>query len=267
MDKSKRHTIDTKVPNMGRIYNYLLGRGFNFEADRIVGDQLKKTVPGLSNKGLRLIRSGLQNVAHSLSIERGFDTIIDFASGLPTVEHIHSTVAPSTTVIYSDIDFLTVEYGLDILRDTSNAHYFQSDCTKPEELLNHPEVQEILGNNRRIAFVFWGISIFMTDEEIAHAAGILYEWSNNESCLVFHINILNENDPALAQGMDLYNKIGDNMHLRSLELFQELVKPWHADELGYRLLEELQDVKVNWTEDDRKAMGPTGGAYCVYLVK
>ncbi|NIN68603.1 MAG: hypothetical protein GTO63_28640, partial [Anaerolineae bacterium] len=65
--------------------------------------------------------------------ERGLETIMDFASGLPTMDHLHTAVAPGTTVIYSDRDPVCVEYGREILGDTPNVHYFQADCRRPEE--------------------------------------------------------------------------------------------------------------------------------------
>jgi len=187
--------IDASVPNAGRIYDYLLGGHHNFEIDRRVGDQIREILPFLP-KMMRLSRWCLQDVARTLTEERGFDTIIDFASGLPTQDHIHTAVAPGTTVIYSDHDLVAVEYGREILGDTPNAHYFEADCRRPEELLARSEVVEILGDNRHVAFIYWGVSMYLTDEDIAHAARTLYDWSGENSCLAFYLGIANPEDPA-----------------------------------------------------------------------
>ena len=96
--------------------------------------------------------------------------IIDFASGLPTQDHIHYKVKKGTTVIYSDYDPIVVEYTRDILKGSQDVYFFQSDARKPEELLNRPEVQKILAGRKKVAFVMWGISIFLEDKDMVHAA-------------------------------------------------------------------------------------------------
>ena len=37
--------IDTNVPSMARVYDYILGGAHNFAADRQVGTQIEKLVP------------------------------------------------------------------------------------------------------------------------------------------------------------------------------------------------------------------------------
>jgi hypothetical protein len=224
--------IDASVPNAGRIYDYLLGGHHNFEIDRRVGDQMKELMPFIS-KLMRLSRWCLQDVARTLSAERGFDTIIDFASGLPTMDHLHTAVAPGTTVIYSDYDPITVEYGQEILQDVPNAHYFEADCRRPEELLGRSEVQEIVGGNRHVALVYWGVNMYLSDEDIAHAARTLYDWSDEQSCLAFFIAVQDPDAPATKKGQEMYRQMGTEIHFRPLEVFKSLIKPWHPDELGY----------------------------------
>lgn len=258
--------IDASAPNAGRIYDYLLGGHHNFEIDRRVGDQIKEIVPFIP-KAARLSRWCLQDVAHALTEERGFDTIIDFASGLPTMDHIHTAVAPGTTVIYSDRDPVCVEYGREILGDMPNVHYFQADCRWPEELLNRSEVQEILGGNRHVAFVYWGISMYITDDDIAHAARVLYDWSDEGSCLAFYLLVTKTEDPAMAEVREIYRQMEEESHFRPLEVFKELVKPWRPDELGYRTMEEWHGIKVKMSEEDLKSWAAGGSGYGVYLIK
>jgi len=258
--------IDASMPNAGRVYDYLLGGSHNFEIDRRVGDQVKELVPFLP-KAMRLSRWCLQDVARTLTEERGYRTIVDFASGLPTMDHIHTAVAPGTTVIYSDHDPVTVEYGREILADTPNAYYFQADCRRPEELLARSEVQEILGDERRVAFVYWGVSMYMSDEDIAHAARVLYDWSDENSCLAFYVAMGNPEDPAEAKVMEIYRRMGEELHFCPLEVFKGLVRPWRPDELGYRSMEEWHGIEVQMTEEDLKSFAAGGSGYGVYLVK
>ena len=258
--------VDASVPNAGRIYDYLLGGHHNFEIDRRAGDQIKELLPFLP-KMMRLSRWCLQDVARTLTEERGFKTVIDFASGLPTMDHIHTAVAPGTTIIYSDHDPVTVEYGREILGDTPNVYYFQADCRRPEELLNRSEVVEILGDDRHVAFVYWGVSMYMSDEDIAHVARVLYDWSDDSSCLAFYVGMSNPDDRAAAKVLEIYRQMGEELHFRPIEVFKELVRPWHADELGYRTMEEWHGIEVVMSEDDLKSFAAGGSGYGVYLVK
>ena len=146
----KKSIIDASVPNAGRIYDYLLGGHHNFEVDRRAGDQLKGLLPFLP-KVMRLQRWCLQDIAHEFTEVRGYDVIIDFASGLPTMDHIHTAVKPGTTVIYSDNDPVVVEYAHEILGNTPDVYFFEADAGRPEEQLNHPEVQGVLGGKRDVA--------------------------------------------------------------------------------------------------------------------
>src|SRR3954465_2141329 len=127
--------IDTSKPSAGRIYDYILGGHHNFEVDRQAADQIMHHVPFIT-KAMRLQRWCLQDLALELTEKRGFDIIIDFASGLPTNDHIHHVVPAGTTVIYSDFDPMVVEYSREILANTSNIYFFQADARRPEELLN-----------------------------------------------------------------------------------------------------------------------------------
>ena len=259
--------MDAGVPNPGRIYDYLLGGHHNFEIDRRMGDHIKELLPFLPTV-MRLSRWCLQDVARVLTEERGFDTIIDFASGLPTMDHIHTAVAPGTTVIYSDHDPVCVEYGWEILGDTPNAYYVEADCRWPEGLLARSEVKEILGDNRHVAFVYWGISMYLTDEDIAYVARTLYDWSDESSCLAFYLNVASVDSPEVAKVMEkVYKEAGQEMHFRSLEVFQDLIKPWRPDEMGYRTMEQWHGIEVAMSKEDLKSFVAGGSGYGVYLVK
>jgi hypothetical protein len=262
----KKAISDASMPNAGRIYDYLLGGHHNFEIDRQVGDQIKELMPFLPTV-MRLSRWCLQDVARTLTVERGFDTIIDFASGLPTMDHIHTAVAPGTTVIYSDHDLVTVEYGQEILGDTPNIYYFEADCRRPEELLARSEVKEILDDSRYAAFVYWGVSMYMADEDIAHVARTLYDSSDESSCLAFYIGVGDPESPALAKEIEMYRQMGEELYFRPLEVFKELIKPWRPDELGYRTMEEWHGIEVAMSEEDLETFVTGGSGYGVYLVK
>ncbi|HTP07537.1 MAG TPA: SAM-dependent methyltransferase, partial [Anaerolineae bacterium] len=177
--------IDTSRPNAGRIYDYLLGGSHNFEVDRQAAEQLRSLLP-FSEKFVRLQRWALQDLAVELTERRGFDVIIDFASGLPTNDHLHYKVPSNTTVIYSDYDPVVVEYAHDILKDTPNVYFLHADARQPEDLLNRSEVTQILKGRRDVALITWGVSTFLTDEDLAHIAQAFYHWAGAHSCWAYN---------------------------------------------------------------------------------
>src|ERR1051326_8056160 len=177
--------VDPTQSNASRITDYLLGGHHNFEADRQAAEKILKLTPWTKQLS-RLQHKCLQGLAVELTHNRGFDIVIDFASGLPTVDPLHTFVRPGTIVIYSDNDPEVVTYAREILSATPNVHYLQADANRPEELLNSNAVHEIIGYRRDVAFIYWAVSAWLTDEAVAHSAAVLYEWSGPKACWGFN---------------------------------------------------------------------------------
>jgi hypothetical protein len=266
---SQDNIVDASKPSASRIYDYYLGGKHNFEVDRQAAEQIAKFVPWIP-KYARLQRWALQDIASELSESRGYDVIIDFASGLPTMDHIHYKVPKGTTVIYSDYDPIVVEYTRDILKDVPDVYFFQGDARHPEQLLNRPEVEKILAGRRKVAFVFWGVTVFLPDEEnISQAVRFLYDWAAPGSCLVFNAQgaDLNPEDPGTSQLMKTYEQMGQPLHFRPLEKYLEIIKPWKLDEQGFISLLQWHGFKESELgKEDVSVFGPMGG-YGAYLIK
>ena len=260
--------VDASKPSAGRMYDYYLGGNHNFEVDRQAADQVLKVLPFVA-KFSRLQRWALQDIATELSEKRGYDVIIDFASGLPTMDHIHYKVKKGTTVIYSDYDPIVVEYTRDILKDTRDVYFFQADARKPEELLKLPEVEKILNGRRKVAFVYWGVSALLPDEDIIHAVHYLYDWAAPGSCLVFNAQGADIPDsPLRAQVKKIYEQMGTPTYNRTLKEYQELVHPWKLDGRGFISLFEWNGFEdSDFAKEDVESFGPMGGGFGAYCVK
>ncbi|HNP86806.1 MAG TPA: SAM-dependent methyltransferase [Kouleothrix sp.] len=262
--------IDMSRPSAGRMYDYMLGGHHNFEVDRRAADEVIKMLPFVP-KGARFQRWCLQDLAIELTEKRGYDIIIDFASGLPTNDHIHHVVPEGTTVIYSDFDPVVVEYAREILADTPNVHFFQADARRPEELLNRPAVKDIIGDRRDVALVYWGLSAFLSDEDIANIARYLYDWADPASTWVFMAQgtDLDTNNPDVKAMMQVYDKIGSPLMFRTLSLIEQLVQPWHPDENNFISMFEWHGVKMHHdlTAEDMETWGAATGGYGAYLRK
>ncbi len=261
---------DTSRPNAGRIYDFLLGGSHNFEVDRLAAEQLLKFFPFLP-KSMRLQRWCLQDLAGELTQKRGFDVIIDFASGLPTNDHIHLAAPAGTTIIYSDWDPVVVEYAQEILKGVSNVYYFNADARHPEELLNRPEVQDILKNRRDVAFITWGVSAFLEDEDIVHMARTLYDWAGKKSVWAFNAmgGIKSEDNatPGIVKLMEYYKRMGSPVHYRQAEKYKEILQPWKLENDFVAFIDWHSLDRTFMSDDDVRNAGPGGGGYGAYLIK
>jgi hypothetical protein len=263
--------IDTSRPSAGRVYDFLLGGHHNFEVDRAAAAQISTLLP-FAPKFVRLQRWCLQDLAVELTEKRGYDLIIDFASGLPTNDHIHHVVPPGTTVIYSDYDPVVVEYAREILADTPNVYFFQGDARRPEELLSRPAVQEILKGRRDVALIHWGVAVFLNDDALMHAARALYDWASPNSCWAFQAQgggMNNGNaDTNMQRVSEIYAAMGTPVYFRTLSHLQQLVAPWRADESGFVSLLDWHSIDHSTlTDEDRNSFGANGGGDGAYLIK
>ncbi len=264
---SKESIIDDSKPNAGRMYDYYLGGNHNFEVDRQAAEQVIKLLP-FAPTGVRLQRWALQDIAVELTERRGYDVIIDFASGLPTNDHIHQMVPEGTTVIYSDHDPVVVEYAYDILGNTPNVYFFEANAAQPEALLNRPEVQSILAGRQKVGFVLWGVSTFLTDEAIAHIARYTYDWAAPGSCLAFNAQGADlPQSPRLDQIFQIYERMGSKLHKRTLKQFRDLLQPWQIDQDFISLLDWHGFDESELAKEDLEVVGPLAGGFGAYLVK
>ncbi len=260
--------IDTSRPNPGRIYDYLLGGSHNFEVDRQAAEQLVKLIPFLP-QGMRMQRWSLQSLAIELTERRGFDIIIDIASGLPTNDHIHHVVPQGTKVVYSDYDPVVVEYSKEIIQGIPNTIFLHTDARNIEDLLSNPQVSDMLQGRRDVGFISWGLSAFLADEDIAHIARVLYDWSAPNSVWAFNAQAANANpnDPAVAKLLAIYKQMGSTFTIRSLDRYLELLHPWKPETDFVPLLEWHGFDQSLMSAEDLAGAGPGGGGYGAYLAK
>ncbi|MGB9871520.1 MAG: SAM-dependent methyltransferase [Anaerolineae bacterium] len=246
--------MDTSIPNAGRVYDYVLGGTHNFEADRQAAEYMISLVPS-TRKWVRMLRMFMQESVLRLS-EEGFGHFLDLASGLPTVEHIHA-LAPHAKVIYVDNDPVVVAYGTQLLEGHPNARYLEADIRDIDALLRSPVISEMFGEERKVAIGFNAVTCFLTEEEIRRIARALYEWAAPGSKLfaTFETKDPHRTTPKMEQFLAMFDQMGSPYHFLTLEQAMEWMKPWEADERGYRPLAEWLGMPDQITEADREGVG------------
>jgi hypothetical protein len=166
--------VDVTVPNVARIYDYLLGGKDNFEADRTAAERLCRLWPHSRNVCLQN-RAFLGRVVQSLAQGRklpggrGIRQFLDIGSGLPTADSVHQIarrVIPQARVVYADYDPVVVLHSKVLLEeDSPDVLAVLADLRDPESLLRDERVRGLLDFREPVAVLMFAILHFLPDSE------------------------------------------------------------------------------------------------------
>jgi S-adenosyl methyltransferase len=158
--------INTGVPNPARIYDYFLGGKDNFPADREVAEQVVAIAP----VALDIVednRAFLRRVVRFLAGEAGIRQFVDLGSGLPTQGNVHEiaqATAPDARVVYVDNDAMVVTHSRALLAGR-NTVAIEADLRDPDQVMEHPEVRQLIDFDQPIALLLLAILHFVPDDE------------------------------------------------------------------------------------------------------
>jgi hypothetical protein len=110
-------SLDTSVPHIARVYDYWLGGKDNFEADRVVAEQVIATLPEI-RLSVRAQRAFLGRAVHYLAAEAGIRQFLDIGTGLPSASNTHEVAqraAPESRVVYVDNDPIVLLHARSLL--------------------------------------------------------------------------------------------------------------------------------------------------------
>lgn len=128
--------VDTGKPSAARLYDYLLGGGHNFAADRTLAERFLQAQPNARTIA-RLNRAFLRR-AVLFMMAGGIRQFLDLGSGIPTVGNVHEIAQkadPDTHVVYVDFEDVAVAHSQLILENDPRATIIQEDMTKPDAVL------------------------------------------------------------------------------------------------------------------------------------
>ncbi len=162
--------INTSVPNVARIYDYILGGKDNFAADRQAAQQLLAVLPDIAGV-VRDNRSFIGRVVRFLTGEAGIRQFLDLGAGLPTQNSVHQmaqAIAPDARVVYVDNDPVACSHGQALLGPRGKVGFVLGDLRRPAEILRHPEVLARLDLSRPVGVLCACALHFVPDEEKPH---------------------------------------------------------------------------------------------------
>lgn len=167
MQEPLKTVVDTSVPSIARVYDYMLGGKDNFASDRLVGDQLfalsaEAKWAALENRHV-LVRA----VRH-LAGEVGIEQFLDLGSGLPTQRNVHQVaqeINPEARVVYVDNDPIVLAHGRALLAENDQTTVVQADMRDCAGILAHPEVESLLDFSRPVGIIMCGVLHHFDDDE------------------------------------------------------------------------------------------------------
>jgi hypothetical protein len=157
-------SIDASVPNVARIYDYWLGGKDNFAADREAAELSAKAVPQLpwlSRENRKFLGRAVRFCARA-----GITQFLDIGSGLPTMENVHEVAgqaAEDPRVVYVDNDPVVISHARALL-STPRTAAAPGDLTRPEEILQAPEVRRLIDFDQPVALLVVATLHFIPDE-------------------------------------------------------------------------------------------------------
>lgn len=160
--------IPLGAPTAARMYDEALGGKDHFAVDREANARLYETI------GEELVRSTamenrrfLGRAVEYLAQECGIRQFLDVGSGLPTVRNTHEIAKeadPSSRVVYVDIDPIVAVHGRALLAD-DNARIVTADMRRPESILQHPVVNQMIDFSEPLAVLFVAVFHFVAPPE------------------------------------------------------------------------------------------------------
>jgi SAM-dependent methyltransferase len=150
-------------PNIARVYDYILGGSHNFAADRSAAQEFLAIWPE-AWQTMRANRAFLGRAVRYLAAEAGISQFLDIGSGIPTVGNVHEVAQKATTaarVVYVDSDEVPVLHSRAILAANDTVTAIQGDLRRPQEILAHPELQDLFDLSQPVAVLLVAVLHFV----------------------------------------------------------------------------------------------------------
>ncbi len=170
--ESARERFDISKPHPARRYDYWLGGKDNYPADRESADAVAEGFPTVRLAAVEN-RSFLRRAVTFLSTEMGVRQYLDIGAGLPTAGNVHEIaqdIAPESRIVYVDNDPIVLLHGRELLDSSPEGAtaYVDADLREPRQILDAPELHEVLDLSKPVALMLVAVLHFITDNDEAY---------------------------------------------------------------------------------------------------
>jgi hypothetical protein len=158
--------FDTTVPNVARVYDYMLGGKDNFAADRELGEQLLKAFPTAA--WIARQNRAFMGRAVRYCAEQGVAQYLDVGSGLPTMDNVHEVARralPRATVVYVDSDPVALTHANALLATSDGVSAIRGDLRDPGKILADAAALGGIDLTGPVVILLAAVLHFITDAE------------------------------------------------------------------------------------------------------
>jgi hypothetical protein len=157
--------LNVSLPNVARIYDFLLGGKDNFAADRAAAAKIVQEIPGAA-LACRQNREFLARVVRVLA-DAGFRQFLDIGSGLPAQDNVHEVAqaaAPDSRVVYVDYDHVVISHAQALLEHgSSRVAVVEADLRDPGKILDG--AGGLIDFDEPVAVLMFAVLHFLTDAD------------------------------------------------------------------------------------------------------
>jgi hypothetical protein len=240
------------------MYDYYLGGKDNYALDREAAEKIKEVFPSIQTVA-RLNRAFMHRASRWLAGEVGIRQFLDIGTGIPTQPNLHQVVqqvADESRVVYVDYDPVVLAHARALMTSTPEGRtaYIHADVTKPDTILEAPELQETLDLSQPVALSLIALLHFVPDEQDAY--GIVHRLLSVlpvRSALVLS-HATGDFDPeTMRKSEDIYRRSGITLQGRSKEEVERFFT-------GLELVEPGIELSHRWRPDSHEGMARIGSA-------
>jgi hypothetical protein len=201
--------FDSRLANVARIYDVLLGGKDNYAADREAARRLVEAVTD-ARRAARDNRAFLGQAVRFLAAGAGIDQFLDIGTGLPTRGNIHEiarSVNPDARVVYSDNDPIVMAHARALLADTPDVEAVEGDVRYPRHLLTLPAVRDLIDFSRPVAVLLVAVLHFVPDSDSPWSAvrWITEHMAPGSYLVISHVTGDEITDEAVRQAPEIYD--------------------------------------------------------------
>lgn len=228
--------VNADVPNVARIYDYLLGGKDNFAADRAAAAKIAEIEPEAAQR-VRENREFLGRAVRFLAAA-GIRQFIDVGTGLPTQENVHQVarrLIPDARVAYIDNDPVVAVHAEAILATDPGTIAIEADMREPEAILRRVTEQGFIDLAQPVAVIMLAVLHFIPDDsEVTRIVTTFRERMATGSYLVLtHAMAGNMTEDGRAQTAKLYAaSSAGSITLRSYDQIKALFGGLELEEPG-----------------------------------
>jgi SAM-dependent methyltransferase len=199
---------DSRLSNVARIYDALLGGKDNYAADREAARRLVEAVPE-ARRAARDNRSFLGRAVHLLAAEAGIGQFLDIGTGLPTRGNVHEiarSVNPDARVVYSDYDPIVMAHARALLADVPGVEAVEADVRYPGHLLTDPVVRGRIDFSQPLAVLLVAVLHFIPDSDDPWSAVkcIVDHLAPGSYLVISHVTGDGIPDHAVSRAQEIY---------------------------------------------------------------